>query len=680
MHDSYWRHCMIAVAGLLIISAARSVSADVTFYVSPGGNDARGGRSSEEAFRTLARARDAVREMKARDGLREPVTVLLRGGLYELSEPFILTVEDSGTKTCPVTYKACAGEQVVISGGRRITGNWSVYKGSIRVCTIQSPSLNKVYFRQLFNAGIRQIRARIPNNGYFRIQPTDEDIGKDAFKFRGNDFNEWKNLNDVEVVVYHFWNESRLLIDRLDTKNGFVYFTGPVGGRGIGRGGYINRYYIENVLEGLDRPGEWYLDRNEGKLYYWFPESAGEPDLRAPLLRQLVRFQGDIKAGEYVSHVRIEGLTFQDTDWDLPPEGYPSCGDVGDIVPPSAVTFDGAAFCEFKDNTIKNVGTYGLEITGHGNKIAGNEIYDTGSGGIITRSYTGEKNEILGNHVHHCGAVYQSAVGINIDDGGGLIAYNEVHHTPHSGIYGRHWATATQEQERRFQEQGLVIEYNEIYDVMHEMNDGAGIFIRDSNIIIRNNVIHDVYANPEGSGSPGFGIYLGCETRNTLVENNLVYRARAGQLVWYFNRNNTIRNNIFADSGTESTGRINGQVNYHNPGDKAHSGIRLIRNIFSFARENGVLFQVSGERSMPAESDFNVFHHTGGEELVIDGLEGIKTLNDWRNKGLDGHSIVADPMFVDPGKDNYSLKPDSPALKTGFVPIDISKVGRKGYE
>ena len=39
------------------------------------------------------------------------------------------------------------------------------------------------------------------------------------------------------------------------------------------------------------------------------------------------------------------------------------------------------------------------------------------------------------------------------------------------------------------------------------------------------------------------------------------------------------------------------------------------------------------------------------------------------------HSVVADPLFVDPNSDDFRLKPDSPALKLGFHRIDQSKIG-----
>ncbi len=700
---------VVALSLLVCSFVSMAQAAEIELYVSNEGNDAWRGDSIDRPFATIQKARDAIRAMKKTGGLSEPVKVYIRGGLYELSEPIVLTLEDSGTRDCPITYTAYKNEKPVISGGRKIDGPWKKYKGEIMVCTIPEVQKGTWSFKQLFLNGERQTRARIPNVGerFYYTERSEVDVGRYAMKYRDEHFKNWTNLTDIEVVIFQNWNESRLIVSDLDEDEKVVTFTGPIGRR-ITR----NRYYIDNVLEGLDQPGEWYLDRHTGNLYYWPTADLNDAEFRAPVLNELLRFEGeddvekqehlqygevekilnellrhqgdvekqkqvqfgDVEKKGHVKYVNIRGLTFCETSYILPSEGIPVVRDVGDIWFPSTITLKGVSDCLFENNTIRNTGTYGLDISGEGIRVIGNTIYDTGSGGVVTRSYGTQRNVISYNHIHDCGLVFPSGVGINIDDGGGLIANNLIHRISHSGVYVRHHSTDYgQGPERRNQEQGLIIEYNEIYEVMSGMNDGAGIFVRDDNIVIRNNLIHDVSAVPGGIGSPGWGIYLGCKTRNTLIENNVVYRAQAGQMIWFMNRNNTFFNNIFIDGPGY-------QMQFSNSGDAYHHNIRLLRNIIYFSDPDANLYSFgsSSGRSMPSESDYNLLFHANSESLAIRGLPGITTFQDWQKLGYDTHSIVADPLFVDPDNDDYSLRPESPAFKLGFKQIDLSRVGLRG--
>lgn len=649
---------------------------EAAFFVSKNGDDGWSGKLAEPnaqktdgPFATIVRARDAIRKMKAEGTFSEPITVMVRGGDHFLEDTIVFTPEDSGTKNCPITYTAYPGEKPVISGGRRIFASWKFHAGDpaapgVMVCTLDEVKEGKWFFRQLFVDGERQRRARIPADGNYFIE---EAVDKTAFKYKEGDFRRWENLNDVEVVFFHSWNETRFIVSELDEESRIVKFLDPNARHPIGWGGAggRNRYHVENVFEGLQGAGDWHLDKHAGKLYYYPSHDIDELEIIAPVLNQLVRFEGGAK-DLHVEYVNIRGLTFAHTDWQLPENGYPDCGDVGDIVHPSAITMENVRYCAFEDNCVKHVGTYALEVTGYGNQINGNTIYDTGGGGIISRNYDDECNVISYNHVHHCGEVYPSAVGVNIDDGGGIIRHNLIHNIAHSGIYTRHWATESQTIERENQEQGLIIEYNEIYEVMEKINDGGGLFVRDSNIIIRNNLIHDVFSYSDRC--PGWGIYLGCETRDAVVEDNIVYRTRETIHVWYYDRNIVMKNNIFLD------GEIS-QINYQNPQNLSHENVKLLRNIVCYSKPDSLLFRLSGERSVPIESDYNVFFHTGGKDLINTGAPGLDSFAEWQKQGFDAHSVVADPLFVDPENDDYSLKPDSPALKLGFKPIDMSRVG-----
>ena len=658
--------CFAVLALVLCSCEPMEKAGEITLYVSPDGDDSWAGDSIKQPFATIHRARDAVRTLKEEG---KPVTVYLRGGRYELAEPLIFTPQDSGTEACPITYKAYFGEKPIISGGRRITAPWKTNTGDIMVCSIGEVREGTWNFRQLFVNGKRQIRSRLPNKGHYKIE---EPVDNSSFIFKEGHIKPWQNLTDVEVVVYHSWNESRLLISELDEQKRVVRFSGPIGRRLGTYGAGRNRYHVENVLEGLQQPGEWYLDRHTGNLYYWPVDDLDKSEIIAPVLHELVRFEGD--GDDHVQYITMSGITFSDSDWALPEEGYPSCGDVGDIVKPSAITLEGASHCVFEGNCVKNVGTYAFEITGYDNHIIGNEIFDTGSGGIISRNYSEEPNVMSYNHIHHCGDIYASGVGINIDDGGGVVSHNLIHDISHSGVYGRHWATEFQPRERRNQVQELIIEYNEIYDVSTILNDASGVFIRDSNIIINNNIIHDVYSYYRGT--PGWGIYLGCETRDTTVKNNIVYRTRETVHVWYSNRNNTIENNIFIE------GELS-HIYYQNPKDRRHENIKTLRNIFYSTKTDADLFRIDNERSAPAVSDYNLFFNTRGciwSSPIIAGMPGIDSFEEWQKTGYDTHSIVADPLFVDAANDDYSLKPDSPAFQLGFKPIDVSTVGLRGKQ
>jgi len=156
-------------------SAAPDRQAPADFYVAPHGADAWSGTRPEPnadktdgPFATLARARDAVRRLKAPGTNTRPVTVLIRGGEYRLTEPLVLGPEDSGAKGRPVTYMAYPGERPVFSGGRRI-GGWQRGEDGLWSVEVPETRAGSHTVRQLFVNGQRRERARWPQQKWFTV-------------------------------------------------------------------------------------------------------------------------------------------------------------------------------------------------------------------------------------------------------------------------------------------------------------------------------------------------------------------------------------------------------------------------------------------------------------------------------------------------------------------------------
>jgi len=149
---------------LLCCLACRAAQA-TNYYVATDGNDANPG-TREKPFATIARARDSVRGT-IEQGLNRDVTVVIRGGSYRLTEPIVFGLKDGGTEEHSITYKAAAGENPVISGGRVITG-WTAGDDGIWRAELPDVESGKWSFRQLWVNGTRAQRARHPNEDYFR--------------------------------------------------------------------------------------------------------------------------------------------------------------------------------------------------------------------------------------------------------------------------------------------------------------------------------------------------------------------------------------------------------------------------------------------------------------------------------------------------------------------------------
>jgi parallel beta-helix repeat protein len=668
---------ILAAVGVIVSMSTNPATSDrrtpTTFYVAPNGNDGWSGASArpnakrtDGPFATITRARDAVRELKQREGgLTRPVRVYVRGGMYFLTEPLVLTPQDSGTKECPITYAAYRNEQPVLSGGARIT-DWQAGEVNGKACwTARLPAVGRGewYFRELFVNGERRPRPRLPKDGFYRFEgspgvtkDTPWNEGQKQAIYADGDLKAWHNLDDVEVVAFHLWVDSHLPMAALDEQNRIVTFTGPSIFRlteDFTSGGA--RYWVENVFEALDTPGQWYLDRPTGTLYY-LPKPGEDPrqvEVIAPRLAYAVRFEGDPQKQEWVEHVRLQGLAFMHTEWSLPPESAGASQASHNV--PGAIWWQGARSCALRDCTIAHIGSYAVELVAgcERNTIKGNTMADLGAGGVKVGPGS-SRTTIADNEIGDGGHIFHSAVGVWIGNSGrNQVIYNHIHDFDYTGVsVGWTWGYGPSDAV------GNRIEYNHIHHVGRGMlSDLGGIYTLgvSPGTILRNNLIHDSWAATYG----GWGIYLDEGSTNILVENNVVYRTKTGGFHQHYGRENMIRNNVFA---------LGKEMQITRSREEEHRSFSFERNIVYWTE--GALLSGTWKNGNFFFDD-NVYFQADGRPFAF----GPYSLEQWRELGMDVHSIIADPEFVDPAHDDFALKADSPALALGFKPIDISQVG-----
>jgi len=678
--------------GAFLPLLAGAAEPGLTLHVAPGGNDAWSGRlaasnasQTDGPLATPAAARDRIRALKKAGPLPAGgVVVLFAAGRYELAQPLALTAEDSGTADAPIEYRAARGQPAILSGGREVRGWTAVTEPAAAVLDAEArPHVRQADLTaqgitdlgemkpgatwgqsapglELFFDDQPMTLARWPNAGFVTMTevlgPTPVDIRgtkgckEGVFRYAGDRPQRWAGQPDVMLSGYWFWDwaDQRLKVAAIDPQQRIITLEAqPQHHFGFRKGQW---FYAYNLLPELDQPGEWYLDRKQGRLYFWPPADLDRHPTVVTVLPSIVTLKD-------LAHVTLRGLTLEHCRGD-------------------AVSATQADHVRLVACTVRNVGGSGITISGHDSGVLGCDIYQTGNNGISLsggdrKTLTPARLVVENCHIHHFSRwnpIYKPAVAVS--GVGQRVAHNLLHDAPHMAI--------------SFSGNDHVIELNEIHSVVYQSND-AGVMYAGYNPTmrgheIRYNYIHHVYGH-ESRGC--VGVYLDDMFCSARIHGNVFYRVPRAAFIGG-GRDCSIDDNIFVDCkpAVHVDARALGW---------AAPGVELLKKRLAEmpyqqepwrSRFPQLLKYLDDEPAVPKGNVIQRNIRYGGrwDEIEKKALPHV-TLRDNVTEGDPGFARLG-PECLDPAQDHASLKatdfelrPDAPAWKQGFEPIPLAKIG-----
>jgi regulation of enolase protein 1 (concanavalin A-like superfamily) len=505
------------------------------FYVSPNGNDNWSGTLAERnvagtdgPFATIKRAQQGVRDLKSQVyqakkianisryigsnhplGKGKDIVVFIREGLYTLSAPLEFKPKDGGERvetSLPtgafefnnlrdhyVTYAAYPGEKPVITGGLEVT-NWKKTGNCWVAHFTQENAIS------LLSNGQKQTPARTPDSGYFTVEKL---TNNSELNFRKGDVKNWSEMAYNRVILLMRWNIAENSIAMVDEKKQIAYLAHSEPRLLL----VPPRYYVENIKDAMDQPGEWYFDKGKKEISHIPMKGISNPNearMCVPRYNQLITVTGE--EGRPVRNLRFYGLTF---------DGVTAGGTV--------ISFEYAHACELENSELSNSESTAVKL-GFGctnTRIANNLFRQLKRGAIQGR---GPKE--IGNIRQQ---VKQTMICKNefIECGGDVVQFLYANYTTisHNYFYKSYWPNCISCQWGNMEEEAdgsYLIEYNHFDDMQNDADDTgviklAGLTV---NSFVRNNLFHKVHRGFTNENVP---VWFDCLSKDWVVEKNIYY-------------------------------------------------------------------------------------------------------------------------------------------------------------
>jgi len=654
--------------------AVRPVDAyEAELFVAPDGNDGNDG-SAGAPFATPARARDAVRKLKA-DGVEGAVAVTLKPGRYSCTATLELTSADSGTEAAPIVYRAARKGCAVLYGGKRISGFAPVRdravlerlpegaRSKVWQCNLKAQGIEdygELKVRgfgqppspptlELFFDGRPMTPARWPNEGFVGIRKLVSGGSRaegtpSVFEYGADRHARWTEAEDGWLFGYfHFlWADATAKIGAIDTKARTLTTAEPYdyGGRGMStRQGIL--YYAFNLLEEIDRPGEWHLDRNTGVLYLYPPSDPGAATVEIGVL------SAPMITMNAVSHVRVEGLVF-------------------DLARYNGIVMNGCRHCLVAGCTVGRVAGNGIMVHGgERNGLLGCDIHTIGRRateviGGDRRTLTPAGHFVENCRIHDFGRVDRTYTpAIQLEGVGNRVAHNLLYDGPSSVM--------------RIEGNDHAIEFNDVHSAVRESDDqGAMELFRNATyrgVVFRYNRFRNVgKTGAEHAVHGQAAIRFDDAISGMVVYGNVFERCangRFGAIQMNSGRDNIMDNNLFIDCKQG----LSGGWNRNNKVWKTLRAGNLPHGFYTNELYLSRYPAMTHWLDEPAVNHVwrNVFYRCG---RVATGNRAHLDL--FANGVFD----ETDPGFINAADGDFRLRPDATLFATvGFRPIPVDEIG-----
>jgi hypothetical protein len=635
-------------------------------FVSVNGSDHNSG-TIQSPYKSLFKALSVCQDLKGMD-----VRVLLRSGTYYLDKTILLNSKDMKCRS--LKMESYAQEKVVISAGRKLDLIWKPFRDGIYQAKVPAG----IVFERLYINGMVQQMSRYPNyDPKARVFNGTASDAIDPKRVQG-----WKNPTGGYVHALHAgeWGSWDYLITGKD-ENGKLTLEG---GWQNNRPSEMNKQhrFVENIMEELDYPGEWYLDRKNETLFYY---PGGNVNLKTVLvqvshLKNSIELKGSLS--QPVRNVELKGLTFEHNERSFMDTKEPLLRSDWTIYRGGAVLFDGTTNCKITNCSFTGLGGNAIMLSNYNLKdsVTGCYVAHIGASAVCfvgnkstVRSPLFNYNESLtydkidktpgplnhdypqdcvvdNNLFHHLGEIEKQATGVEIDISSSItVSHNSIYNTPRAGINigDGCWG-------------GHVIAFNDVFNTVQETGD-HGAF---------NSWGRDRFWNPDRG-------YM-----DSIVKVHpelILLDARKPVL---------IHNNRFRCDHGWDIDLDDGSSNYHiynnvclNGGLKLREGFyRVVENniIINNSFHPHVWFENSGdvfERNIVTKNYFPIRIKDWGKRIDYNVFFNAADLGLARNSGTDRHSVSGDVRFKNADKGDYTLMPNSPALSVGFKNIPMNQFG-----